>query len=45
MAGPFWLDLFQSNGTVYNITRIDTFEGHKEDLTLYCVAKNEITKP
>lgn len=27
------------NGTLYNITRIDTFEGYKEDLTLYCVAK------
>lgn len=24
------------NGTLYNITRIDTFEGYKEDLTLYC---------
>lgn len=33
------------NGTLYNITRIDTFEGYKEDLTLNCVAKNEITKP
>lgn len=27
------------NGTLYNITRIDTFEGCEEDLTLYCVAK------
>lgn len=27
------------NGMPYNITRIDTFEGYKEDLTLYCVAK------
>ena len=27
------------NGMLYNITRIDTFEGYKEDLTLYCVAK------
>ena len=23
-------------GQTYNITRIDTFEGYKEDLTLYC---------
>lgn len=27
------------NGTLYNITRIDIFEGYKKDLTLYCVAK------
>ena len=27
------------NGTLYNITRIDTFEGCKEDLTLYCALK------
>lgn len=27
------------NGTLYNITRIDTFEGYKEDLTLYCIAR------
>ncbi len=24
------------NGILYDITRIDTFEGYKEDLTLYC---------
>lgn len=24
------------NGVLYDITRIDTFEGYKEDLTLYC---------
>lgn len=23
-------------GVLYDITRIDTFEGYKEDLTLYC---------
>ena len=23
-------------GTLYDITRIDVFEGYKEDLTLYC---------
>ena len=27
------------NGTLYNITRIDTLQGYKKDLTLYCVAK------
>ena len=24
------------NGILYDITRVDTFEGYKEDLTLYC---------
>ena len=24
------------NGVLYDITRVDTFEGYKEDLTLYC---------
>ena len=24
------------NGILYDITRIDTFEGYKEDITLYC---------
>lgn len=23
-------------GVLYDITRVDTFEGYKEDLTLYC---------
>lgn len=32
-------NMVRYNGTLYNITRIDTFEGYKEDLTLYCVAK------
>lgn len=27
------------NGMLYNITRIDIFEGYKEGLTLYCIAK------
>ena len=29
-------NMVRYNGTLYNITRIDTFEGYKEDLTLYC---------
>ena len=33
------VNMVRYNGTLYNITRIDTFEGYKEDLTLYCVAK------
>lgn len=24
------------NGALYDITRVDTFEGYKQDLTLYC---------
>ena len=32
-------NMVRYNGTLYNITRIDTFEGYKENLTLYCVAK------
>ena len=24
------------NGVLYDITRVDTFEGYKEDITLYC---------
>lgn len=32
-------NMVRYNGTLYNITRTDTFEGYKEDLTLYCVAK------
>ena len=32
-------NMVRYNGALYNITRIDTFEGYKEDLTLYCVAK------
>ena len=32
-------NMVRYNGTLYNITRIDTFEGYKEDLTLCCVAK------
>ena len=27
------------NEMLHNITCIDTFEGHKEDLTLYCIAR------
>lgn len=33
------------NGTLYNITRIDTLQGYNEDLKPYCVTKKEITKP
>lgn len=32
-------NMVRYNGTLYNITRIDTFEGCEEDLTLYCSAK------
>ena len=32
-------NMVRYNGTLYNITRIDIFEGYKEDLTLYCIAK------
>lgn len=32
-------NMVRYNGTLYNITRIDTFEGYKEDLTLYCITK------
>ena len=24
------------NGVLYDITRVDTFEGYREDITLYC---------
>ena len=27
------------NGALYNITRVDTFEGYKGDITLYCRSK------
>lgn len=27
------------NGTLYNITRIDTLQEYNEDSTLFCVAK------
>ena len=29
-------NVIRYNGRLYNITRIDTFEGYKQDLTLYC---------
>ena len=29
-------NLIRYKGVLYDITRIDTFEGYKEDLTLYC---------
>ena len=32
-------NVIRYNGRLYNITRIDTFEGHKQDLTLYCTLK------
>ena len=28
-------------GKVYEITRIDTFEGYKEDITLYCTLQGD----
>lgn len=36
---PTTANVVRYNGMLYNITRIDIFEGYKEDLTLYCVAK------
>ena len=32
-------NVIRYNGRLYNITRIDTFEGYKQDLTLYCKRK------
>lgn len=32
-------NVIRYNGKLYNITRIDTFEGYKQDLTLYCTLK------
>ena len=32
-------NVIRYNGRLYNITRIDTFEGYKQDLTLYCTLK------
>lgn len=29
-------NVIRYNGRLYNITRIDIFEGYKHDLTLYC---------
>ena len=29
-------NVIRYNGRLYNITRIDTFEGYKQDLSLYC---------
>ena len=28
--------VIRSGGVLYDITRVDTFEGYKEDITLYC---------
>ena len=28
--------IIRYNGVLYDITRVDVFEGYKEDLTLYC---------
>lgn len=33
-------NIIRFNGTDYNITRIDVFEGYKTDLTLYCKREN-----
>lgn len=30
-------------GVLYDITRVDTFEGYKEDLTLYCSRRQDRT--
>lgn len=32
-------NVIRYNGRLYNITRIDIFEGYKQDLTLYCKRK------
>ena len=32
-------NVIRYNGGLYNINRIDTFEGYKQDLTLYCTLK------
>ena len=32
-------NVIRYNGRLYNITRIDTFGGYKQDLTLYCTLK------
>ena len=32
-------NVIRYNGKLYNITRIDTFEGYKQDWTLYCTLK------
>ena len=32
-------NVIRYNGKLYNITRIDTFEGYEQDLTLYCTLK------
>jgi SPP1 family predicted phage head-tail adaptor len=31
----------QFRGVLYDITRIDTFEGYKSDLTLYCSRRRQ----
>lgn len=36
---PTTANVVRYNGMLYNITRIDIFEGYKEGLTLYCIAK------
>ena len=40
----YWTDLstahvIRYNGVLYDITRIDNFEGRKEDLKLYCARR------
>ena len=32
-------NVIRYNGRLHNITRIDTFEGYKQGLTLYCTLK------
>ena len=31
--------VIQYKGKLYDITRVDTFEGYKEDITLYCKSR------
>ena len=31
--------VIQYKGRLYDITRVDTFEGYKEDITLYCKSR------
>lgn len=35
-AGLDTTHVIRYNGALYDITRVDTFEGYREDLTLYC---------
>lgn len=38
-AGLDTTHVIRYNGALYDITRVDTFEGRREDLTLYCMKR------